>query len=182
MYTTLDLTEHFNNIGVTTNENKQNGMLSLAGSSLPFEGPFKENEYYSNEIPFKLKKESEFDNISLQSQKIKINSKHLKAIHFVGNSESGSYFDRIFLISNGDVIYKGSISLTDFLSEGPSFNNLLVYRFHKVNNRPPHYNGSLWLHSIYLPNTMQVDTLEFEDNPFIHIFAITIEEVPNRAT
>lgn len=176
MYTTLDLTAHFNNIGVTTHDNKQNGMLSLAGSSLPFEGPFKKNVYYTNGIPFNLKKEGEFDNISLQSQRIELNSKFLKAIHFVGNSESGSYFDQIFLISEGDIIHKGLISLTDFLSEDSSFNNSLVYRFQTVHNRPSHHKGSLWLHSLYLPKTMQVDTLIFEDNPFIHIFAITIEE------
>lgn len=182
MYKTLDLTVHFNNIGIATNENKQKGMLSLAGSSLPFEGPFKKNEYYCNNIPFRLKKETEYDNISLQSHKVEINSKSLKAIHFVGNSESGSYFEPVFLMEKGDIVHKGLISLTDFLSEVSSFSNLLVYRFQSVNNRPSHYKGSLGLHSLYLPNTMEVDILKFEDNPFIHIFAITIEEEPNHAT
>ncbi|SDZ37968.1 hypothetical protein [Bacillus sp. 166amftsu] len=177
MFIPIHLDSYCNNIGVTSNDTIYEGNLTLNGSSLPLEGPFCKQVFYFEHIPFYMKKLSKFDNIAMEGQEIKVNAYNAKNIHIIGNSVSGSYFDDISFKSEGEIIERKRLSLTDFISEEPVFNNQLFYRFTKINSRQPlHLKGSLWKQSINFEPSINVESIILEDNPFIHIFAITIEE------
>lgn len=177
LFLPVNLYNYFNNIGVTSEENIDEGNLTLFGSSLPKEGPFNEEVFYFENIPFYLKKKLKFDNVAMEGQEIEINSLNVNKVHIVGSSTSGSYFDNIIFKDRNGGIVTHKLKLSDFILEKPLFKeNKLFYRFSKVNNKGPiALKGSLWKQTLSFEENIDLQNIILLDNPFMHIFAITIE-------
>ncbi|NJH85450.1 hypothetical protein GLV96_02615 [Staphylococcus agnetis] len=182
MFHNINLSKYFNNTGITSERNINLGELSPLGSSLPKEGPFEDNTFYFFEVPFKLKKNSVKDNISLEGQEIHIDKKSVNTIFFVGNSFNGHLKDNIYIYDEYDNMHKFEIMLTDFKSPKPHFSNKLFFEFSKVNNDFQRFTGKLWIHKVVLKPALNITTIKLSDNPFMHIFAITLESENKNGT
>lgn len=175
----MNLTNHYNNTGVTSDQNIDEGNLTLFGSSLPLEGPFIQDVFYFENIPFNMTKKLKFDNLAMEGQEIEIRSLNVSKVHIVGNSTSGSYYDDIVFKDSSKQTITRKIKLSEFTLEAPTFSeNKLFYRFSKVNNnRHIDLKGSLWKQTICFDKSIDLEAIILEDNPFIHIFGITIQQL-----
>lgn len=179
-YFCLDLSSYFNNKGITSESNMKEGMLSLGYSSFPEKGfPNKEVFYYKN-VPFKLAKDSFYDNVELSEQIIEFPQKQVESVYVLGVANNGDFFEKITFLCNGERVEDGDLHFTDFMSTYPVFNNELVYRadyLHTVTGKYTYVKPILWYDAIHLQDKKNIDAIQVEDNPSMHIFAITLKLV-----
>lgn len=155
------------------------GDLTIGLSSYPAEEiPFNKESTFKS-VPFQLvKRATGEDNLQLVGQELNIPPFKVTKIHFIGCSVNGDIYDDLIVKYNQRVIGKERMFLSEVFSEKPAFNDKLFLDFNYSHSRQGINNNlrpKLWYNYIRLNKAEVVNKIEFEDNPFIHIFAITFE-------
>jgi hypothetical protein len=174
----INLNPYFTNHGFTFENNQEIGNLSLGGSSLPGTNISFDIPFQVDDIPFQLGKNCDGDNVEMSGQVIAFKEMKIHRIHVLGVSNNGDFYDWIYLSNNGKQLLKEKLYLSDFVSIKPSFNDKLAISFpylHSQGGIREQYKPNLWLYSINVSEDFGINQITLEDNPFIHIFAITIE-------
>lgn len=179
----VDIKRYCNNIGITTFKRREEGELTVAGTSLPQEN-IKINElFHIHGIPFILNKNEHYqDNIETMNQKILLkNTFKIKKIYFLTNTCYGSYFQNITIgLINGDKINKKIYSCDTILKQ-PEFRDVklgLSFQYlHNHEGKNESMSGNIWIYELELEESSDLNYIQFEDNPMFHIFSITLEGV-----
>ncbi|MBG9941026.1 hypothetical protein ABE237_21470 [Brevibacillus formosus] len=177
-YYYVDLTSYLNNRGFTTDRDYYRGFLSLGESSLPEEQVNFDKVYFCNDVPFRLCKNENFDNMATEGQRIDFPVLKVKKIHFLGVSNNGDLFDFLYFMFNSTCAYRTKLCFSDFISSEPAFGDQIAINFTYMNTRSgrlDHYKPNIWYYPITLEKNAEINGIEFEDNPSMHVFAITIE-------
>ncbi|AKF95959.1 hypothetical protein [Brevibacillus laterosporus] len=177
-YVCLNIQSFINNRGATSSNNYQQGELSLGKSSLPEEEFPKDLRFTFNNVPFQFYRSEQGDNIEMEGQTLEFSPLSASKVHFLGVSSNGDMFDNIYFLNNTEVIHTGKLYLSDFVSELPAFQDQCALCFSYLNTRGgkrDHIKPKLWYSYIELPQLKTINKIRLEDNPFIHIFAITFE-------
>jgi len=178
IYTPLNIEKFFNNRGFTSKNDIAKGNLTLGNSSFPLDKFPLENPIIYKGIPFCFYHNLYGDNIELSGQKITFPSLNSNKLHIIGNSSNGNLSDYIYILNQNNIMSKVKIKLTCLTETTPFFNNECFWKFDYLHNPLEGSNinsGVLWYVSIDIKDVINFDSFEFPDNPFIHIFAITVE-------
>jgi hypothetical protein len=179
IYQPIELFNYVNNRGITNEENTANGELSLGKSSLPLnEFPLDFKIKYRG-IPFQFTYTQDGDNVELEGQSI-YTYKRIKTskVHFIGCSINGDLSDSVYFHYKGEMVDEKKLYFSDLMSSTPTFNDKKLLSFnhlHTQDGKREHYNPNLWIYTTELTQSYFVDEIKFNDNPFMHIFAITME-------
>lgn len=177
-YHIFDISPYINNRGFTTHETYKDGFLSLGQSSLPAEQVTFDSIFYINNVPFVFKKNHIGDNIEMEGQLLKFSVLKVKNIHILGVSSNGDLYDSINLLYDEQLVERVKVYLSDFLSPQPYFEDQLALSFTHLNTRvgiKEHYKPNMWYYNVKLPAIPKINGIKLEDNPSMHIFAITFE-------
>jgi hypothetical protein len=178
-YVMLDLKAFLNNRGCTLLSENHLGSLSLGGSSLPTEEfPFGKTLTVDT-VPFAFAQtETGNDNMECTEQTIPLSPCVVKQLHVLGTSSNTDLFDSVSFLYKGTIVHQGRLYLSSFTSSEPAFTDRSVLTFSALHTRAGRYDHikpHLWYCSLPLAQPQIVDSLQFEDNPSMHIFALTIE-------
>ncbi|SDW03574.1 hypothetical protein SAMN05444487_101145 [Marininema mesophilum] len=182
--TPLDITPYINNRGITqANIDHHLGFISVGGCSFPLEEVPIETGLICEEIPFLFSRTDEGDNIELEGQTLSFAQVLAGQVHILGVSTNGNFFDRVQFFREGKLVRVSRLALTNFIEREPFFpQNRVALQFTHVNTRvgpKDTFKPILWHTSLDLEGEFSIDTICFEDNPSMHIFAITIESGGN---
>ncbi|MGA5691404.1 hypothetical protein [Cytobacillus pseudoceanisediminis] len=172
----LNLTSFVNNRGITKDNEYELGSLSIGNSSFPESGVDWEKTFWFNQIPFKFSKTDYYDNLELIGQTIPFEEMKVRTIHFLGVSSNGDFSEEISFYHKSKLVFKDRLYLSDFLSKKPMFSDQCAIKFeylHSPSGRYKHVEPRLWYNTIHFDDFYHIDSITLEDNPFIHIFAIT---------
>lgn len=178
-YQPLTLNDYVNNRGITYQNEYENGQLTIGGASLPAELIMNVKNAAVEGIPFQFIYQGQGDNIELEGQSIHLPTLEAEALHVVGCSSNGNLYEEITLLREGNVVCESRLSLTDVIEREPAFNDRVAYAFdyiHTVAGINHHLTSSLWLDSLTFSQKVVFDEIRFQDNPFMHIFAMTIQQ------
>lgn len=182
-FSKLDLTELFNNNGF----NNDNGYRAdftckgLFGRYPQEELPDGLNEVYVKETPFKFpNQEIEFNNMELRGQKIHFKSNKYNKIHLLCAADTGSFEEKIKLYCSKNIeIATKSFGVTDWMAPTPYYNDEMAFRFSKsysIRGIEENFKPSIWYQVIPLSGLeSEISSIEFRDNPSVHIFSVTLE-------
>lgn len=177
-YRFLDIRDLFNNRGTTYEDGMEQGMLTLATSSLPAEEIKFGRTIYYNQVPFIMFKTELYDNMVLESQEIIFNTQNIKRVHFLGCSSDGSFFEWISFLKDTEKKGTYRLALSEFVSNKPEFNNKRAFSMscvHTKRGKNFNFQPSMWHETIRFENGREINKIRFADNPFMHIFSITLE-------
>lgn len=178
-FITLDLQAFFNNRGCTHLDEKHLGNLSLGGGSLPSEELSFGEPLVIDGVPFVCNQNEAGDNIECAEQTITFPPHRVKRLHVLGTSSNTDLFDYISFLYEGAVIHRDRFYLSGFSSTQSAFSDHLALVFsclHTRAGRYEHLKPHVWYYTLVLPQLLSVDSLRFEDNPSMHVFALTIED------
>lgn len=178
-YVMLDLKAFLNSRGCTPLRENHLGCLSLGGSSFPAEEfPFGKTLTVDT-VPFVFgQTETDDDNMECTEQTVPFSPCVVKQLHVLGTSSNADLFDTVSFLYQGAIIHQGRLCLSSFMSSEPAFTDRPVLAFsalHTHAGRYDHIKPRLWYCSLPLAQPQLVDSLQFEDNPSMHVFALTIE-------
>ncbi|MGG3805766.1 hypothetical protein [Metabacillus fastidiosus] len=182
MYSCLDLNNYFNNKGITSDYDREKGNLDpFIGLSLPISYIVnklileKDNE----RIPLKFCLNCSLDNIELTGQEISFKEKIYSDIYIVGACNNGNFYNDIIVSNNNDEFEKKRFYLSDLFEENPFNEEICVRSFPYSHTREginKYFKPKLWLYNIKLDTPFSINKIKFSENPFIHIFSITLKE------
>lgn len=178
-YHCLDIHNYVNNKGITSSRDYSKGSLSLGGSSLPIEEFPNENCYCFYGVPFKFCIEDHADNIELEGQTINIPTVVTNEISFLGVSCNSDLMDTVHFLFDETIVQSDKLYFSDLLSEKPAFKDESALKFSYLNTRvgkQNHFKPNIWYSSIKFLDYCKINKIMFEDNPFMHIFAITMHK------
>lgn len=169
-----------NNQGFSHLNDIDKGELTHVGTSIPAEKiRFNENTKV-NSVPFKfMRNKDNKDNVELEGQLIQFPSSNVRKIHFLSLSCYGSYFQEVKLLNDNNPVSQSYLYTTELAMEAPEYEQ--IYKgisFDYLHNRKgeiPNLQGNIWHSYIDIGSTREINQIKFEDNPAIHIFAITLE-------
>ena len=125
-YEIIEIKNHLNNIGITGCDETSKGELAFSGASIPFDQIQVNSKFFYQDIPFKIFKTSQGDNIRLEAQKIKI-KKSLLSVHFLGVSSRGDFQENIYFYNKNNKVKK-DLSFTDFRTQKAFFDDYLLLK------------------------------------------------------
>ncbi|MGE6631480.1 hypothetical protein [Bacillus sp. NPDC077027] len=178
IYQTINLEPYVNNRGMTYEKDYQKGKLTLGNASFPAELLLKEQEPVIHGIPFEFIYINKGDNIELEGQSIQLGQIKAEALHIVGCACNGNLYEDVTFLLNGHPVHQSRLSLTDVIEQEPAFSDRLALSFnyiHTVTGINRHLGSRLWHDTLSLPKGTLFDEIQFEDNPSMHIFAMTLE-------
>ncbi|PEI85156.1 hypothetical protein CN679_25005 [Bacillus pseudomycoides] len=179
-YKIVNLDNYYNNCGFTKKEEINRGNLTFNGTSFPLEDDFENFPNYK-EVPLKFSKYNGNDNIELEGQTIHLDGEYtVKKIYIVGLSVYGDYFDELYLHKGEKLVETTKLKLTCTSSNSPCFENKELLKYDSLNNIKKgvlNIPSKIWLDEIELTQPTVIDSIKFEDNPFMHVFSITLEIV-----
>ncbi|CAM4263033.1 hypothetical protein BAMA_04655 [Bacillus manliponensis] len=178
----LNLNKLFNNQGTLSKKepNHQNTSFSLVESYFPSEHLPNYGEiidWDNTSFLFPERNNYNFDNLVLDNQIIKIPQGSTKEIYILGASNNGNFYDKIELRLNNETVYSFDLALTDFIEKDTRFNDVTVLEcpfVRNINNDLNQYTARIYCHKETLPSNIEFDEIKLGDNPFIHIFSITL--------
>lgn len=178
-YQPLTLNDYVNNRGITYQNEYEKGQLTIGGASLPAELVMSVKDSFVEGIPFQFIYQDQGDNIELEGQSIHLPTFEAEALHVVGCSSNGNLYEELTLLREGTVVWESRLSLTDVIEREPAFNDRVAYAFdyiHTVAGINHHLTSSLWIDSLSFSQKIVFDEIRFQDNPFMHIFAMTFQQ------
>lgn len=178
----LNLNPLLNNQGTLAEkeENYRNTSFSLGESYFPSEHLPNYGDIISwEETSFLFPKRNSdyFDNLVLDNQIIKVPQGNVKEVYILGASNNGNFYDKIDLRLNNTVVYSFDLALTDFIEEDTWFNDAIVLEcpfVRNISHNLHQYTAKMYCHKESLPSGITFDEIKLGDNPFIHIFSITL--------
>ena len=189
-FQTIDLTTWFNNDGISTRNQLDDGNFT-EGILYPAEGLPESGQIFQVQgIAFRFppKEEGMLNNLHCRGQVIDLPDRPAAALYFLGSSDA-RLFDRqagqdstattvsVHYVDGEREDY--SLNLTSWMSAQPSFGNRLAVRtegFH-VQNRISQRGGvSLFAAAVYPRRSVPIDSLRLGDDETVHIFALTLSQ------
>lgn len=179
----LDLREFLNNRGATQSCDRVHGNFNYKGNSYPLEEFGTPNSLkYFFDIPFVFPQVGKkgFDNLLCLGQNLRVPLFSYKKIYFLGACDMGSHRSEVCVQStNGESVLKdfgltiwwGGGATPDFGEKMAAACSCLRYRTHDQHNIFPR----LWLQTVELDSQVPYSVIFLPDNPFMHIFAVTLE-------
>lgn len=181
-YVKVDLSEYFNNCGISYVNDIQSGDLTGIGSSYPAEQlPDSNSNIEVDNVPFLFPKKEvgEKNNIEFNNQVISLPKGNYRNLFVLGAAENGSYIETL-IIRNKNISQKIRLGLTDWLNETCEFNETIAYHCYGCHSTKAGiistFEPKMWLQRIDLPENLLAEELSLPDNPGMHIFAITLEK------
>ncbi|MBJ8030425.1 hypothetical protein [Bacillus cereus group sp. N21] len=175
----LDIGPFVNNRGMTYEGECNKGNLTLGQSSLPAEVLMSREFFESNGVPFHFTYYEAGDNLEMMGQTIDIENITARRAHFFGASSNGSFYEDVYFLKDRIEVFKCCVHLSDIISVNPDFSDqcaLTLDYVHSINGKNYNFSPRLWHYCIDFVNDVDFNQIRFEDNPFIHIFAITFEK------
>lgn len=173
----LDISQYFNNDGISTHDAQELGALDKGGYSLPAEGFPDNRELRIDGIPFSLPDPlASKNNISCRSQKIVFPDGRFSRIHVLATAVSGSYIDELKVICANNTSYDMDIAVSDWCVTA-NYNEKPALKFdHRHGQSGNQIPCTIWMQTMYLRKTdSPARSVVLPNNPNLHIFAITLE-------
>ncbi|WP_157670263.1 hypothetical protein [Bacillus cereus] len=175
----MNMEPFVNNRGMTYEEECEKGNLTLGNSSLPAEVLMKKKSIKFSGVPFHFTYIEAGDNIELEGQIIDLMNIKAYKFHFIGISSNGNLYDNVYFLKDGILVHKDRLFLSDTIATEPAFLDQCVLSLdyaHSVVGKNSNLKPNLWYYCIDFGEEVEFNQIQFEDNPFMHIFAMTIEE------
>ncbi|MCX7570243.1 hypothetical protein OS242_09740 [Tumebacillus sp. DT12] len=175
----VDLTPFLNNAGTCTAADRTGGFtpvgscypaehLPAYGSAVVFE---------DKSFVFPVKTAEGYDNMELEAQEIGVPRAAYHQIDLLGACFNGSYFETFELLLDGQVVHRFQVKLSNFGNNEGWFGEPTVIRCPLIrakNMDLTNVTASIYGHFETLAEPILFDTIRAGDNPFMHIFAITL--------
>ncbi|WEG19158.1 hypothetical protein PQ478_21625 (plasmid) [Alkalihalophilus pseudofirmus] len=179
-YHKVFINDFINNRGFTSISESKTGELTHTGMSLPGDDLIYNTELQVNGVPFFITKdENNLDNIELEGQLVPFKITTVKRIHFLSLSCYGSYFQNLNLFNDEVVVDIKPFYTTELINKQPAFEKVRTGLFfdyvHNKKGKVTNLTGTIWHSEIDLAYPKKINAVLFEDNPAIHVFAITLE-------
>ncbi|MGE7218491.1 hypothetical protein ACQKJC_18485 [Priestia koreensis] len=180
----VDLTPFLNNSG-TCDEHKDCGesSFSVGKSYFPTEHLPKFGELTQWEdvtFIFPTRTNEGFDNVILEEQTIPVKQNSYSTVSIFGASNNGNFFDTVRLFLDDKEVHQFKLKLSDFIAEKSWFDDVPVLNCPFVRNPINdlhHLQPKIYCHHEVLPPNITFNKIKFGENPFIHIFSITLGNV-----
>ncbi|WP_368936670.1 hypothetical protein [Bacillus sp. SH8-8] len=180
----VDLNEYLNNKGVAWETLNINASLEHTGFSLPGELLPNNQKVILNGIPFKFPKtdSKSYDHIACEEQMIIIESKEkYRELNILGFSTRGNYSHNLLVKYKDkkmdEKIQFGLSGWTALARYGQLFFNEsigITIPFHRNKGIKNEYLSGIWIQTIYLNSAYLLESIQLPDNPYMHIFGITL--------
>ncbi len=184
-YVILDLARYFNNDGISSDADRNDGDFTGAGNTYPEEDLPPSNSMFECEgvvFRFPDKKNGLYNNVSLEGQRIPVPQDRYDSLYFLGASSGFSLEDTIrFIFADGawEDVFLGLSSWR--LCHGLKYGERIAikcsgYHFpsqHVYTNRIDVDYG-IWMQQIPINHREILKNIEFPDNSDMHIFSMTL--------
>lgn len=176
MFYQLDLKQYFNSKGITNLKDATEGSLDeFAQLSLPMHH-FQDIMYHEG-IPFNLELNSTYDNLSVEREtRITFQRNYYTDLYVLGACNNGNFFNEIKFYEGDKLAFSQKIHLSDIMEDIPYKENkkFLDSPYVHSPNGYMYIKTSLWVEHLKFKEKTVIDSLILEENPFVHIFAITL--------
>ena len=185
-YSLLHLEGLFNNDAISYDSNRGDADPWLYGVAYPAEElPRSRAETQINQIPFffPAKEDGHLNNFTFAQQTIDFDALHVKRIYFLCSGDYGNYIDDIGVQDETNCLQYMKLGISSWLvNEGVlgaqvGIRTTHVHDFIHGQYIDFWYPRTMWVQSISPNPQKRVTGLSFPDNPFAHIFAITIQTI-----
>ncbi|MEC1686930.1 hypothetical protein [Bacillus mojavensis] len=179
----LDIKPYFNNRGIAEKHVSYEEGFSLGKGVYPEEYLPKVGGLFSvDQIDFKFpaRNEKKFDNLAMDNQSIPFTSSSIHSIYLLGASANGSFSEPVTVKRKGQEICVFKLKFSDFITKQMKFSGerlileCPVLRYANID--VDYYRPKIFLHTEKFQVPIQADEIVLGDNPFIHIFSITLGE------
>ncbi len=182
----LDLTGHFNNDGISSDEDRTDGDFTGTGQTFPEEDlpPSNSRVTYSG-VPFTFpdKSDGALNNISLEGQRLFVSKGYYERFFILGAADVTSLEDSLAVVSEQGMHHDLPLQLSSWrLGRNLKYGEIPAIRcsgFHfpsqHVNTERLDVTYGIWMQTILLPR-IPITSILLPDNPGMHIFALTLEE------
>lgn len=182
-YSLLELSEAFNHDGISWDDNRLDGDEWVAGTAYPAEELPLSNQVTSlGGIPFVFpdKADSKNNNIACDSQRLCLATPvQTDMLAFLCSGDAGNYSETFSIFSHEHSPLKIRVGFSDWLNITPTLNSFDAIRTSHVHRGNADYftPRSLWLQKICFSDVIHLKAIDLSDNPFAHIFGITVRQV-----
>lgn len=178
----IDLKPHFNNRGATRPHERRDGNFNYKKNSYPREELATDSaNIILNGIPFNLEEcgSPKNDNLICLEQFIPFPKEPCRLVHLLGASDMGSYPAMLTLVTCGGrkIARKFGLSLWWGHNAPPEFNEQVAFTFSCLRYRTHDQNDihpRLLISTVVVGDEEPLAGLWLPDNPFMHIFGITL--------
>ena len=182
----FDLTEHFNNDGISSDQDRTDGDFTGTGQTYPEEDLPPSNTRVSyGGVPFAFpdKSDGALNNISLEGQRLFVTERCYERLFILGAADVTSLEDRMVVASGQETHHDLPLQLSSWrLGRNLKYGELPAIKcsgFHfpsqHVSTEKLDITYGIWMQTISLPR-ITVTSILMPDNPGMHIFALTLEE------
>ncbi|MDR0267469.1 hypothetical protein [Paenibacillus sp.] len=170
-----------NNIGLTDENSRGQGAFTLGKASYPMEHAPVDGSILTckdTSFLFPIKTAEGCDNMTMENQLIPFKLGNYVAIDFLGASNNGSFYEQVTLLYKGKNVYQFFVKLSDVI-KSPEFGEQIALTFPFLRYGEldaTQYQPNLYHYHQAIPSGLLFDEIKMGDNPFIHIFAISLRE------
>lgn len=192
-FVTLDLAAHFNNDGISSDADRTDGDFTGAGNTYPEEDlPPSNSVVVCEGVPFRFpdKGDGLNNNVSLEGQRIPVPEGRYDTLYFLGASGGYSMEDTIRFAFANDFTELATFGLSSWrLCHSLKYGERVAiqcsgYHFpsqHVYTDRIDVDYG-IWMQRILICNDGVLESIEFPDNPDLHVFSMTLRRMCREAS
>ena len=180
---TVDLSMHFNNKGITNHDRTIQGKLDHSGLSLAGELLPNDEIKVVGGVAFRFARTDTHvdDHICCEQQRVELPCENASSISLLGFSLYGDYNSPMHIQYEDGVTEKCNLGLSDWFCLSLPGNKLrfgeepgIFMDYHYYGDNKIQSERGIWLQHIALNNTKKVQHIELPDNPYMFVFAITV--------
>ena len=181
----LNLESFFNNDGISTSKNRTDGDFTGAGNTYPAEDlPPSNSRFECENIPFIFpdKSDGRNNNIALDGQHVPVPEGNFEAIYLLGASDSASLEDTVSLVFADDSRETVFLGLSSWrLCHNLKYGERVAVKCRGYHFPSRHVHTTqigvdygMWMQRLPVRRPGTLCTIEFPDNPNMHIFSLTL--------
>lgn len=178
MFLPLSIESQMNNKGIHNSQNIQ-AAFSAGGASYPG-GQLPSDEIIKvKAIPFLFYNvhHHRYDNLELNGQACSFAAVFARSLLVLGASDNGDFFESLCLQYEDGKAQRVRLGLTNWTSTQAAFGETAAFTCSSicVSDRQVDIPSTIWLQKIACNNKWRLKAFQFDDNPFMHIFSVTLE-------
>ncbi|WP_139487913.1 hypothetical protein [Brevibacillus dissolubilis] len=179
----FDIQLFLNNKGIVDAAAREEGGFSLGFTSYPSELLPPEGSIFTwNDVSFRFPVRSAdgFDNFVLEEQRMSVVPRNYTSIAILGASTNGNFYEELSLLYQREETYRFKLKLSNFIEQESWFGEAVALECAYGRCRTSdidYYKPKIYCVTETLPDHLLFDEIVMGDNPFMHIFAITIRGV-----
>lgn len=172
----LDISNLYNNDGISTAKAPMSGSLDKGGYSFPSDEFPTDGNLVANYVQFHLANPmATKNNISCKSQEVKLPKGQFTKIHVLATAVNGSFIEEMSVKCADKTSYNIDFAISDWCVAA-QYNELHGIDFSRRNGpSASNVKCTIWQQTIYLKKNVKATSITLPKNPDIHIFAITVE-------